>query len=204
MNCRSAARLFIPLFLATVLPAADPLPERLEERPLAIGDRVHYRVMEDGEPRVELTVTNTGALELPFYGLIAAVGKTPAELRREIKTALEAELYRQATVQLSVVEYRIGALNRGRVHLSGAVNRVGAVEIDLDQENSLGRVLLTAGGLSDFADKRNVRIVRRSPDGETQTITVDLREVLDHGRLDKDVELVDGDFVIVNERLINW
>jgi protein involved in polysaccharide export with SLBB domain len=176
----------------------------LSDRKLGVGDRVRYRVVEDQEPVSEIVVGNTGALEVPFHGPVQAVGKTPAQLKGEIKEALEKELYISATVILNVIEYRLGTLNRGRVHLSGQVKSVGAVEIDLDLKNMLGRVLLTAGGLTDFADKKSVRIIRQNSDGDNITITVDLREVLDKGNLDSDVELRDGDFVIVNEKLINW
>lgn len=174
------------------------------ERTLEVGDRVRYRVVEDEQPAVELSITNTGALELPFYGPIKAAGQTPSQLKQEIKVALEETLYRTATVYLDVLEYRPGSLNRGRVHLSGQVKSVGVMEIDLDRRNTLGRVLLAAGGLTDFADKRNVRIIRQTQDGQTETITVDLREVLEKGNLGSDVELRDGDFIIVNEKLINW
>lgn len=175
-----------------------------EERVLAVGDRMRYRVVEDELPVVELVVGNTGALEVPFLGPVPAVGKSASSLREELKTLLEQDLYVTATVLLNVTEYRVGALNRGRVHLSGQVNTVGAVEIDLDQKNTLGRVLLSAGGLRDFADKRNVRIIRQDENGKNITISVDLREILDKGKLENDVELRDGDFIIVNEKLINW
>jgi hypothetical protein len=33
---------------------------------------------------------------------------------------------------------------------------------------------------------------------------VDLHEVLDKGRLDLDVPLFDGDFVVVGSKLVNW
>lgn len=179
-------------------------PATVLDRNLGVGDRIRYRVIEDDEPISEILVGNTGALEIPFYGPIQAVGKTPEALKAEIKEALEKELYVTATVVLNVIEYRLGTLNRGRVHLSGQVKSIGAVEIDLDRKNMLGRVLLTAGGLTDFADKKNVRIIRQNAEGENITITVDLREVLDKGNLESDVELKDGDFVIVNEKLINW
>lgn len=180
--------------------AVDPAPARK----LGVGDRVRYQVREDGDPMVVLEVGNTGTIDLPYYGPIGAVGKTAAQMREEISTALELELYVTASVRLDVIEYRVGALNRGRVHLAGQVRQVGMVEIDLDQQNTLGRVLLSAGGLADFADKRHVRIIRRNERGEPETITVDLREVLDRGRIEKDVELRDGDLVIVDEKLINW
>jgi protein involved in polysaccharide export with SLBB domain len=173
------------------------------ERLVAVGDHLRYQVVEDTDPPVELVVSNTGMIDLPYYGPMQAAGRPLRELIAAIKTALEAELYVSATVRMQVLAYSQGAVNRGRVHLSGQVRRVGPVEIDLSEKATLGQTILAAGGLADFGDPRNVRIIRKV-DGETRTITVDLREVLSKGRIDKDVELRDGDFVIVDERKINW
>ncbi len=181
----------------TAAPNAGP------DRQISVGDQLRYQVAEDRDLPVELVVSNTGKIDLPYHGPIQATGRTIAELRAAIKTALETELYVRATVRLEVLAFSQGAVNRGRVHLSGQVRRVGPVEIDLSERPTLGQTILAAGGLADFGDPRNVRIIRRSG-GETRTIVVDLREVLAKGRLDKDVELLDGDFIIVDERLINW
>lgn len=184
--------------------AAQDLSTVGSGRELGVGDRVRYQVLEDEQPSVELLVGNTGMLDLPFYGPIIAVGKTIVDIKADIKKSLEEDLYWSATVVLNVMEYRVGTLNRGRVHLSGQVKSIGVVEIDLDRENTLGRILLSSGGLTDFADKKNVRIIRQNEAGESVTITVDLREVFEKGKLENDVSLQDGDFVIVNEKFINW
>jgi protein involved in polysaccharide export with SLBB domain len=94
---------------------------------------------------------------------------------------------------------------RGRVYLSGQIRRIGAFEIDRAEANTVGKVILAAGGLTDFADARKIKIVRVSPNnGEPTTQIVDLREVIEKGRIDKDVPIYDGDFVIVDARLVNW
>lgn len=190
------------------LRAADPAPTAAAapaETPINVGDRFRYQVVEDGDPAIELTVNNTGMIELPYYGPIAASGKTLPALGADITAALQKELYVTATVRLTVLEYRARAINRGRVHLAGQVRRLGPVDIDTTERNTLGRVILAAGGLADFADDRNVRVVRKDPaTGAFKTIIVDLREVLEKGRIDKDLELQDGDFVIVDQKMIKW
>ncbi len=173
------------------------------DRLVAVGDHLRYQVLEDKDAPVELVVSNTGMIDLPYFGPMQAAGRPVEELVSAIKAALETELYVRATVRLQVLAYSQGAVNRGRVHLAGQVRRVGPFEIDLSERATLGQTILAAGGLADFGDPRNVRIIRRV-DGKAQTITVDLREVLSRGRIDKDVELHDGDFIIVDERMINW
>lgn len=200
------------LFSSSLL-AADPAPVSapppaagtpLEQNVVNVGDRLRYQVEEDGDPAVDLVVSNTGMVELPYFGPIAAAGKTLSALTADITAALQKDLYIVASVRLSVLEYRTRAVNRGRVHLSGQVRRIGPVDLDMSERNTLGRVILAAGGLADFADERNVRVVRKDAQGIFQTLTVDLREVFDKGRIEKDLELQDGDFIIVDQRMIKW
>ncbi len=170
-----------------------------------VGDRLRYQVTEDGDPAVDLVVNNAGTLELPYYGPIVAAGKTLPALLADIKEALERELYVTATVRLTVTEFHTRAINRGRVHLTGQVRKLGPFDIDMSERNTLGRTILAAGGLSDFADDRKVRVVRKDPaTGGFKTIVVDLKEVLEKGRIEKDLELQDGDFIIVDEKIIKW
>jgi polysaccharide export outer membrane protein len=174
-----------------------------EARPLAVGDRLRYQVVEDGDAPVELAISNTGMIDIPYHGSMKAAGRLLPDLVESIRVELEKKFYLTATIRMEVLAFSQGAVNRGRVHLAGQVRRVGPIEIDLSEKPTLGQTILAAGGLADFADSRNVRIVRR--DGaETRTIVVDLREVLNRGRIDKDVQLQDGDFVIVDERMVNW
>ena len=181
--------------------AAEPAPP--ETRPLAVGDRLRYQVVEDGDAPVELAISNTGMIDIPYHGPMKAAGRLLPDLVASIRTELEKKFYLTATIRMEVLAFSQGAVNRGRVHLAGQVRRVGPIEIDLSEKPTLGQTILAAGGLADFADARNVRIVRREG-AETRTIVVDLREVLNKGRIDKDVQLQDGDFVIVDERMVNW
>lgn len=211
MPVRSRLFLSLLVFTCAALSAAEkpgsapaPAPAATPaERLVAVGDHLRYQVVEDGDSPVELVVSNTGMIDLPYFGPMQAAGRPLGEFIAAVKTALEKELYVRATVRIQALAYSQGAVNRGRVHLSGQVRRIGPFEIDLSERATLGQTILAAGGLADFGDPRNVRIIRRI-DGETKTITVDLREVLSKGRIDKDVELRDGDFIIVDERMINW
>src|SRR6266481_6027331 len=69
---------------------------------LGPGDHVTYRVIEDQDEPRSLTVTDSGDLEVPYYGLVHAAGKTSLQLAREIKALLERQLYYQATVIIAI------------------------------------------------------------------------------------------------------
>lgn len=54
-----------------------------------------------------------------------------------------------------------------------------------------------AGGLSPFADVRQVLLERRTRDGSPQKINVDLFAILETGRIDQDVPLQNGDVITI-------
>jgi protein involved in polysaccharide export with SLBB domain len=55
-----------------------------------------------------------------------------------------------------------------------------------------------AGGLAEFGSLKGIRVVRDSPNG-SEVMTVDLTAVMDGDR-SKDVDLQDGDIVVVPRR----
>jgi len=74
-----------------------------------------------------------------------------------------------------------------------------------DETLTVGKAVLRAGGFTNYADKRNVKVTRKSDSGaKTQTIVVNLTEVFEKGRADKDVEIQPGDLIFVPSRLINF
>jgi protein involved in polysaccharide export with SLBB domain len=82
---------------------------------------------------------------------------------------------------------------------------MGTFEIDKAENNTIGKIILASGGLAEFADARRIRIIRKAVTGtDLKIVTVDLDEILTRGRIDKDIPLFDGDFVIVDSKLINW
>src|SRR5690242_8952153 len=69
---------------------------------LGPGDRVSYRVIEDQDEPRSLSITDSGELDVPYLGLVPAVGKTSFQLAKEVKALLEQKLYYQATVIIAV------------------------------------------------------------------------------------------------------
>ena len=66
------------------------------------------------------------------------------------------------------------------------------------------RVLLRLGGLGRFANESKVKILRTAPDGSKQTLIVDVGTILKNGSFDQDVPLVNGDVIIVPEKLLSF
>lgn len=172
-----------------------------DRRTLGVGDRLSFRVVEDRKPPVELVVTDSGEMEVPLIGRVQAAGKTCKQLAHDIKALLEKDYFHTCNVIIGLDS--ASTKSRGKVYLMGQVRTQGPMDIPVDEKFTVSKAVLRAGGLGDFANKKKVRVVRQR-DGQTETIYVDLAQVLDRGRVEKDVELEPNDLVVVPERLINF
>jgi protein involved in polysaccharide export with SLBB domain len=167
---------------------------------LGPGDRVMYQVLQDQEPPRTLTVTDSGDLEVPYYGLVHASDKTCRQLAGEIKILLEKKLYYQATVILAL-EVANKTLISGKVYVTGRVRQPGGFEIPAKENLTVSKAILSAGGFSDFADKKRVKLIRKSSGGES-TIVVNVLKIWE-GHLDQDVSVQPGDLIVVPDGFLN-
>jgi polysaccharide export outer membrane protein len=172
-----------------------------DERPLRIGDRLSMRVVEDKESPVALFVTDSGEVEVPLIGRVHAKGLTCKRLAYEIKAPMEREYFYKATVIIALD--MAGLKSPGRVYVTGQVRNQGPVDIPPDETFTVSKAIMRAGGFADFANKRKVKLIRRKRDS-TETILVNVDEVVRKGRLDKDPVVEAGDTIIISERLINF
>lgn len=170
-----------------------------DQHKLAIGDRLSFRIIEDEEDPKPLFVTDSGDLEVPYVGRIPALERTCKELAFVLKTELEKEHYYQATVVIAV---DLRARSRGKVYLVGPVRAPGPQDIPSDEILTLSKAILRAGGFTDFADKKTVKVTRKS--GGDKTFTVNVAEILEKGRTQSDLPLESGDLIYVQERLIRF
>jgi len=175
------------------------------EHKLVVGDQVSFRIVEDREDPKKLFITDSGELEIPLIGRVPAEGKTCSQLAGEIKALLEGKYYFKATVVVSV---DVKNKTRGKIYLAGRIRAPGYLEIPTDEVFTVSKAILRAGGFSEFADKRHVKVTRmngsRSAQSEGEIVTVDIAEVLEKGQSGKDFELHPDDRVFVPSRLINF
>jgi len=175
---------------------------------LRAGDRVSFQILEDrlfeekDVPR-SLTVADSGELDLPYIGRIAAADRTCKDLAEETKTRLEKDYYYRATVVLA-----LDVANKilGRVYVWGQVRNQGPVELSVGENMTAGKAILRAGGFGDFANKKKVKVVRGSATEEEakQTFELNMVDILEGGKPEKDITLQPDDFILVPSRLINF
>jgi len=174
-----------------------------EKHRLAIGDLISFRIVEDEDDPRTLSVTDSGDLEVPYIGRFAAAGKTCKELAHQLKTELEKDYYYQATVIIAV---NVMAKSRGRVYLVGPVHTPGPQEIPSDEILTLSKAILRAGGFTDFADKKEVKVTRQAKGagGKDEVFTINVERVLEKGAMESDLPLQPGDLIYVPEKLVRF
>ena len=166
-------------------PAAQS-PSLGDEYRLGAGDKLRIEVYKDTQLSQSVQIRPDGKITLPLVGDVEATGRTPIELRDTIARALK-EYMTNPVVTVIVVE-----ATAATAYVMGEVGHPGAIK--LDGPLTVLQALALAGGLKDFADAKNIRILRKSGSG-TQTIAFNYKDaVKGHGAL---VYLRPGDTVIV-------
>ena len=156
---------------------------------LAAGDKLRIEVYKDTQLSQSLQVRPDGKVTLPLVGDIAAAGRTSVELRDAISGALE-EYIAKPVVTVIVTETTPQV-----VYVTGEVNKPGALPLPAGQM-SIIQAIAMAGGFTDFANKKDVRILRKGSTG-MQTLRFNYKEALDDDNRREPLALLPGDTVIV-------
>ncbi len=91
------------------------------------------------------------------------------------------------------------------VVIVGQVNRPGIISFAPGELRSFMRAIFKAGNFTTFAKKKSVRVIRYTNDNKNREVkVVDAEKMIDQGFLDLDFELLPGDMIIVDEKLINF
>jgi polysaccharide export outer membrane protein len=172
------------LFLATALAAFGAVPQAAsdakqapaqppgfvnEEYRVGPGDKLRIEVYKDPQLSQSVQVRPDGKITLPLVGDMEATGRTPIELRDMIAKSLK-EYVTNPTVTVIVVE----AL-ASQVVVMGEVSRPGPVQIY--GPTTIVQVLAMAGGFKEFANTKDVRVLRPNGHG-VQTLRFNYKAAL--------------------------
>lgn len=130
-------------------------------------------------------VHSDGTIFYPFIGRIPVEGRTVREVREAIARGLEPY------VAMPQVEVQVAQYNSQKVNVTGAVQEPGPLPIRNVPMSVLDAINLS-GGLAEHANWHEVLLTR---DGEEMRFS--LHDMLNEGRLDRDMLLQDGDVLHV-------
>ncbi len=163
-----------------------------DEEPYLLGpdDAVQVQVWQRPDLTGNYQVDAQGQITLPLLGRVKAEGLSAEELGKELERRYVILDPRVSEVLVTVIRYGSKYLTVvGEVHNPGRYS--------FREMPNLWDALLAAGGTIQTADESDIQIVRRGPDQEQQTISVDLSDGIENIDLDSLPELKPGDSIIV-------
>ena len=151
-----------------------------------------------GQAAKQYFVDADGSIAMELVGQIKCDGLTLVGLQQKI-TAAYKEFFLDPHVTATFIYQAGGGMISpwGTVTVLGEVNRPGPVDVPSTMDLRVTRALQLAGGATGIADKRNIRVTRCDKDGRQTKTTVNLIEIGEEGRPDKDMLLKAGDVVWV-------
>ena len=177
-------------------------------RPKIIGPgmQIGWLVAEDGSLNRSVVVPPSGLVDVPGAGRLSVTGLTAEEVADKIRAPLEKDYFKKATVTVTIEATPTIAApgNAGVVYVLGAVNRPGPLLLPANEVFTTMKVILGAGGFTQFADGGHVRLVRYDTDGKKYETKVNVARIMKHGKFEEDLAVQNGDYVIVNEKWISF
>lgn len=167
---------------------------------LGPGDQIQVRVLGYEEFSGQYEILPDGTIILPMVGPTLVTGMTLESLNERI-TELFDPFLKRTNVNLNLVSRRPVI-----VTVIGEVSRPGPLRISGTELATLSEAIARAGGVTQYADIRRIRLERNHPDGALRTQTVNLWDVIwDEGaeelgmtsQLNSEIIMRSGDTVVI-------
>lgn len=157
------------------------------------GDNVTITVWRNPEVSGSVPVRPDGKITTPLVEDLPAAGKTSTQLARDIEQAL-AKFIQQPVVTVIVTNF-VG--NYGdQIRVIGQAARPQALPYRRDM--SLMDVLITVGGITEFAAGNKASIIR-NVDGKQEKLNVRLDDLIRGGDISANMPVRPGDVLIIPE-----
>ena len=169
--------------------AAEPVSTTgTDQFHLGPGDVLEISVWKDEALFREVVVRPDGRISFPLIGDVVAQGRTVAELQKAVEAKIKAYVP-DAPVNVMVIE--VGST---RVYVVGKVARPGVYV--MSQRMRVMQVLAMAGGMTAFAKKDDIIIIRQDKGGQ-KVWPFNYSQVADGEDLSQNIMLEPGDTVVV-------
>jgi polysaccharide biosynthesis/export protein len=185
------------------LPSASPVAAVQSDYVLGAGDQIVVNVFGYEEYTGNRTILPDGTITVPLAGSIQAAGQTTDQLAKTLTDRLQPFLVDPTiTVSLSVlravsVNVAGEVLRPGRVQLQ-SLSQAGMTQSQEGSESPTLSVALTkAGGITQYADIRQVVLQRTGANGQSQSTTINLWDAIGSPNAPPEVVLQDGDSIYI-------
>ena len=158
------------------------------------GDLLHISVYGEQNLDKDVPVQPDGGVAFPLVGNLNARGMTLKELQGKIADNLRESQYFPNLTDNEVTVSMVKATGNS-VSVVGQVKAPGTFAYDTQLD--VMQALSLAGGLTPFASKSKIKILRRDQAGTQTAILFDYSDVEDGEQLEKNILLRGGDVVVV-------
>ncbi len=168
-----------------------PRPDPMERESYRIGvtDILRIAVWRNEDLSIDVPVRPDGKISVPLLDDVQAAGLTPTELK-EILSREFAEYITAPNVTVVVL-----SMGSRSISVIGGVNRPG--HFPIERNLRVLEAIAAAGGFSAFAQKDDVRVVRRTDDGGEVEFRFNYGAYIKGNAPGTNIELVSGDTIIV-------
>ena len=179
------------LFVMLGCQSAPKVSERIPDDPqpdtylIGVPDLLAVAVWGQPDLSSEVLVRRDGNISVPLAGDIKAAGLTPEQLARQVEKGI-SRFVAEPRVDIAVVEMRSQVVSV----IGGGINRSGVIELRSDMR--VIDAIAEMGGLTPFAKKKEIRVVR----GE-QSYTFNYAAFMQGEAPQSNFLLAPGDTVIV-------
>ena len=152
------------------------------------GDVLDISVWKDETLTRSVAVLPDGKISFPLIGEVMAMGKTVAQLKKEIEVKLTPYVP-DITLSLEVKQ-----VNSMLIYVIGRVNNPGRFPLNVNV--NVLQALSMAGGFNPFAKRDKIKVFRQDGD-KTHIFNFQYDGVVDGKHLEQNIMLKRGDVVVV-------
>jgi polysaccharide export outer membrane protein len=155
---------------------------------IGVGDSLSVKFWKDNDMSVDVVVRPDGLITLPLINDMKAAGLTPEQLRTKVTQAATK------FVEAPNVQVYVRDIKSRQVFITGMINHSGPYP--LIGPMTVMQLIAMAGGLQDFADGKNIVIIR-TENGEPVSYRFNYKDVTKRKNLKQNIELEPGDTIVV-------
>lgn len=163
------------------------------------GDQIEVLVWQEEGLQRQVIVAPDGTISFPLVGHVRALGRTAGEVERTLTVRLKEFItdpvvtvaFQGTADREELVQYE------ANIYVTGQVNQPGLHKSD--RPVNVMQAISQAGGLSEFAAKRRIKILRKIKKRQV-AIVFDYVAVTSGYDMSTNIRLKSGDVVVVPER----
>lgn len=159
-------------------------------------DLIQVLAFQEPDLERQVRLSQECLVTLPLIGTVDLRGKTVREAQAVVRELYDRDYLVNPQINITVLEY-----SKESVSIIGAVNTPGAIPIPPDHRLRLIEAIARAGGFNRLADRRHVKLTRKSDDGRMSTVVINADDLMQNGSADPWI-VQTGDVIFVQERLL--